>query len=150
VQLHQPEILEKTAALDGRWLIISFAPLSYLQRWVPHFQANFLEPYAEERGIKLPPDPFALSRFAADPNLEVYRTYGLGRNSILKSYGPQILGQYVRWAAEGKPIRMPAQDTLQRGGNFVIGRNGRLTLAHTGRDQSDRPSLDALLAAMAR
>jgi hypothetical protein len=48
---------------------------------------------------------------------------------------------------QGKPIRL-RDDALQRGGNFVVGRDGHLTLAHTGRDQSDRPEPAEILAAL--
>lgn len=95
----------------------------------------------------MPAEPLARTRFLADPERAVYRAYGLGRNSLLRVYGPRILAQYVVWGLRGKPIRI-REDTLQRGGNFVVGRDGRLTLAHTGRDQADRPSVDTILAAL--
>ncbi len=129
-------------------LVISFAPLEKLQRWVPHFQANFLEPYYEEHQQEIPTDFFSLTRFAADPDLTAYHAYGLGRNSVLKIYGPGILWQYAKWAVQGKPIAKPLEDPLQRGGNFVINQHHRLTLAHTGRDQSDRPPVSDILAAL--
>lgn len=147
MQLHQPAPLDAIAALDARVVVVSFAPLARLARWVPHFRAHFLMPSYE--GQDLPPaDPFAHTRFVADPSLAAYHAYGLGRNSALRVYGPGILLQYARWALQGKSIRKPPEDPLQRGGDFVIGRDGRLTLAFVGRDQSERPAVAALLAAL--
>jgi hypothetical protein len=157
VQLYQPSVLHKLAALDARLLVISFAPLLRMEAWVPFFQANFIEPFYKERGLKMPTDPFERTHFLADPvpssqptdsALSVYHTYGLGRNSLLKVYGPDILRQYAQWAIEGKPIKKPTEDPLQRGGNFVVGRDSRLTLSHVGRDQSDRPKISRILASL--
>jgi hypothetical protein len=48
-------------------------------------------------------------------------------HSIWRVYGPRILWQYALWWLQGKPIRL-RDDALQRGGNFVVGRDGHLTL----------------------
>lgn len=148
MQLHQPEVLDKLASLDAQLLIVSFAALPHLQKWLPHFKANFLEPSYESRNLMIDENVFQRSQFLADPALTAYHAYGLGRNSLLKVYGPRILWQYVRWAIQGKPIKRPAEDPLQRGGDFVVGRDGRLTFAHLGRDQSDRPPVTAILGAL--
>ncbi len=149
MQLHQPDALNRLAALDARLLVVSFADLSRLTHWVPYFRRRFLDPAYAERGVAPPADALARTRFLADPDRAAYHAYGLGRNSILRVYGPHILWQYVTWALRGKPIGI-RDDTLQRGGDFVVGRDGRLTLSHTGRDQSERPSPDAILAALCR
>jgi hypothetical protein len=147
VQLHQPDVLSQLAALDAQLVIVSFAAVERLQRWVPYFRRRFLEPAYVARGLAVAVDPFARTRFLADPIRAAYHAYGLGRNSVWRVYGPRILAQYARWGLQGKPIRV-YQDTLQRGGNFVIGPSGRLMLAHTGRDQAERPSVAAILAAL--
>jgi hypothetical protein len=150
VQLHQPDILHTLAALDAHILVVSFADLERLRHWVPYFRGRFLEP-SHDRHESLPSsplrDPFERTRFLSDSARTVYHAYGLGRNAIWRVYGPGILWQYLKWGLQGKPIHI-RDDTLQRGGNFVVGRDGLLTLAHTGRDQSDRPSSDAILAAI--
>jgi hypothetical protein len=147
VQLHQPDVLDQLAALDARLLVVSFAERARLTHWVPYFRRRFLNPAYAERGVAPPADPFARTRFLADHDRTVYHTYGLGRNSVLRVYGPRILWQYVLWGVQGKPIGI-TDDTLQRGGDFVLGRGGRLTFAHTGRDQSDRPPVRTILAAL--
>jgi hypothetical protein len=149
VQLHQPDILARIAALDAHLLVIAFAELERVRHWIPFFTRTFLRPGYERAGVPPPEHPFARTRFAADPTRGSYHAYGLGRNSVLRVYGPRVVWQYVRWGLQGRPIRIQ-DDALQRGGNFVVGRDGRLTLAHTGRDQSDRPSVAALLAALAQ
>jgi hypothetical protein len=39
-------------------------------------------------------------------------------------------------------------DTHQLGGDFVVGENGRIQLAHPSRDPVDRPSMAELLQAI--
>lgn len=148
VQLHRPPILETLAALDARLLVLSFADLDRRRDWVPYFHHSVLEPSYAEQGLTLPVDPFARTRFAADPPRGVYHAYGLGRNSVLRVYGPRILWGYgIRWLLRGEPPRIQA-DPLQRGGDFVIGRDGHIRLAHMGRDQADRPPILAILDAL--
>jgi hypothetical protein len=148
VQLHQPEVLEHLVELGGELLVLSFAKMERLQRWIPHFRDNFLVPYYEEQQAAWPADIFARTRFVADPDLVAYHAYGLGQNRLEEVYSRAILRQYARWRAQGKPVQPPAEDPLQRGGNFVVGRDGRLTLAHSGRDQSERPGVAEMLASM--
>jgi hypothetical protein len=147
VQLHQPTFQSGLATLDARLLVVSFAEVERLRHWLPYFRRRFLEPSYAQGGLPAPVDPFARTRFLADPTRAAYHAYGLGRNAVWRVYSPKILAQYVRWGMQGKPIRV-REDTLQRGGNFVVGARGQLTLAHTGRDQSDRPSVNAILAAL--
>lgn len=148
MQLHQPPVLAELAALNARLLILSFAALPRLQQWKPHFETNFLRPYYQENHLEWPTSVFARTTMLADPTLSVYHAYGLGRNSVLRVYGPAILGKYARWFVQGKPIQWPTEDPLQRGGDFVVSDTGRLTLAYVGRDQSDRPTVTAILAAL--
>jgi hypothetical protein len=110
------------------------------------FNRQSLQPAYAHHGLTPPEDVVTRIRFLADPSRAVYHAYGLGRNSVWRVYGPRILRQYIKWGMQGKPIRL-TDDTLQRGGNFVVGRDGRLTLAHTGRDQFDRPAPEAILGA---
>jgi hypothetical protein len=135
------------ADLEASLLVLSFAELERLCHWVPYFQRQFLAPSYVQRGLVPPAAPFARTRFLTDPARAAYPAYGLGRNSVPRVYGPRILWQYLQWGLQGRRIRIN-DDTLQRGGNFVVGRDGRLTLAHTGRDQSDRPSVESILAAL--
>lgn len=151
MQLHLPSTLQQLAALDAHLLVISFAPPPRLERFTRYLRERVIPRGYADRGLP-PPEPdtlFARTRFAADPDLVVYHAYGLGRNSVLRVYGPRIILQYVAWGLRGRRIGLGGdEDTLQRGGNFVAGRDGRLTLAHTGRDQADRPPVADVLAAL--
>ncbi|HUY75698.1 MAG TPA: AhpC/TSA family protein [Ktedonobacterales bacterium] len=142
-----PTMMNVLTARDAQLLVFSFATEERLRQWLPFFQRQFLEPAYAVRGLALPPDPFERTRFLADPTRAVYHAYGLGRNAVWRVYGSRILWQYATWGVQGKPIRLN-DDALQRGGDFVVGRDERLTLAHTGRDQADRPSPKQIIEAL--
>ena len=148
MQLHQPDFLASLIALNANLLVFSFAPFQRLRDWVPYFRESFLEPHYKKHKFEFPAAPFCRTRFLADPDLSVYHAYGLGRNSPLRVYAPRIAWQYFRWGLGGLPLKMPTEDTLQRGGDFVVGRDGRLTLCHVGRDQADRPAVAEILSAL--
>lgn len=148
MQLHRPQALDRFCEARARLLVVSFAPLAELKEWVPYFQKTFLERDYERLGLQLTESILSHARFVADPELIAYHAYGLGRHSVFEAYGPRIVWQYLRWMVEGKPIRMTRQDTLQRGADFAVGRDGRLTLSHVGRDQSARPRISDILDAL--
>lgn len=150
VQLHHPDIQNEFARQDAQLLVISFAPLQELIEWVPFFQEHFVEKYFQEQKLARPDNFFARTRFVSDPQLAAYHAYGLGRHSMLKAYGAKIVWRYLHFIAQGKPLRMPNGDTLQKGGDFVANREGRITLSHIGRDQSERPEIAEVLAALSR
>lgn len=150
MQLHQPPVIEEMNRLNAAFLVISFAQLDHLKKWVPHFTENFLIPAYQEKGHTLPRSFFDCTRFVANPALDVYHTYGMGRNSATKVFGRKILLQYARWKREGKPVHVPTEDPLQKGGDFVVDLDLKIKLAHVGEDQSDRPSIAAILAALAQ
>src|SRR5262249_16442325 len=138
------------AELDARILVVSFAPLDDLRKWVPFFQKHFVETYYEEQHLERPADFFARTRFVADPTLAVYHAYGMGRNSVFRVFGWRIVRAYFQMISRGRPILKPRADTLQRGGDFVVNHDGKLTLAYVGRDQSDRPAIEDVIAALGK
>lgn len=148
MQLHLPEIQYQFAALNAQLLVVSFAPIKELRGWVPYFRHYFLERYFKENSLERPPEFFERSRFLSDKQLDVYHAYGLGRFSPWRAYGPKIIRQYMKFIAQGKPLRMPGGDTLQKGGDFVVNREGRLTLSHFGNDQSERPAVADIIQAL--
>jgi hypothetical protein len=147
VQLHRPEFLSEISAQDARILVVSFAPRPVLAEWISFFRKSILE-RALSGHPALDTDPFRRTCFASDPELNAYHAYGLGRFSHFVVYGPSILLQYRQWAEAGRTIQRNTEDKLQRGGDFVIDRGGRIVLAHRGRDQSDRPEPRRLLEAL--
>ena len=148
MQLHLPEIQNQFADLAAQIIVVSFAPIEELTDWVPYFRKYFLERYFRKRQLEQPTGFFRRTRFLSDQGLKVYQAYGLGRFSTWKAYGPKIIRQYVGFMLQGKPLRMPNGDTLQKGGDFVVNREGRLTLSHVGSDQSERPAVAEILRAL--
>jgi len=87
---------------------------------------------------------------AADPRREAYRRYGLERASRLETWHPRTLWRYVVLTWRGMKLERPAagEDLAQLGGDFVIDGEGRLCFAHLSRRPDDRPSVEALQAAL--
>lgn len=90
-------------------------------------------------------------RCLADEERTAFAAYHLGRASWLRTLTPRALAPYVRlYVRRGGP--RPAyggQDLRQMGGDFVVAPDGRLALAYASHDPADRPSSDAILAAIA-
>lgn len=99
----------------------------------------------------------------SDTERVAYRAYGLGRGpwwrvwgwSTLRRYGELLRPRSGRGAgagAGGVPgrLRVPQGDTLQLGGDVVVGRDGRLVLVHRSTGPADRPPVDDLVAAVRR
>jgi peroxiredoxin len=88
-------------------------------------------------------------RCLVDEQRAVYRAYGLGRASWLRTLTPRSLAPYIRLMFSARSVqRSSEQDVRQRGGDFVVGRDGRIRLAYASDDPADRPSVDAILAAL--
>lgn len=86
----------------------------------------------------------------SDEERAAYRAYGLGRGPWWRVWGPSTVLAYVRLARKGARVRRPTEDTLQLGGDFVVGRDGRIVYAHPSRSPADRPPVDDLVAAVRR
>ncbi len=85
--------------------------------------------------------------FLVDQALASYRAYGLD-SSALRAWSPRNLLYYAKAKLQGRETLGNRGDTHQLGGDFVVGPNGRLRLAHPSRDPIDRPSIDQLLHAI--
>ena len=81
-----------------------------------------------------------------DERREVYAAFGLGRGSVIQVWGPRAWWAYARLLRQGRRFQRPTEDTLQLGGDFVIDSQGRVRYARRGRDSTDRPSIDELVA----
>ena len=84
-----------------------------------------------------------------DPDRDAYRAFGLGRGSIARVYGLKAARRYVELFRDGglTELRRPTEDTLQLGGDFVIGADGSLLYGFWGEGPDDRPTVDALIDA---
>lgn len=87
-----------------------------------------------------------------DPDRGVYGAYGLGRGSVFRVWGWRAARRYIDMIRRDGPggLQRPTDDTLQLGGDFVIGPTGALVWGHWGEGPDDRPSMDAVVAAVRR
>lgn len=87
-----------------------------------------------------------------DEDRTVYHSYGLGRGSLTRVWGWRALKRYLEiFRREGMSgLRMPTEDTLQLGGDFVIAPDGTLIYQFQGQGPDDRPSIDELVLAVDR
>ena len=120
--------IDELAARDAVVLVISFDP------------APAVAEFCRSRSW-----PFTC---LVDERRAAYRAYGLTRGSWLRTLTPRALAPYVRLIFSGRAVRAaPGQDIRQRGGDFVVGRDGRLTLVHPADDPADRPDVASIVAA---
>jgi peroxiredoxin len=88
-------------------------------------------------------------RCLVDEGRTVYQAYGLGRASWSRTLTPRSLAPYIRLMFSPRAVRRaPDQDVRQRGGDVVIGRDGRVMMEHMSDDPADRPTVDAILDAL--
>jgi len=119
---HQQEFTD----LQTRVIIVSFGTLLAVQAW-----------------LKETCSPFEV---LLDRERAVYQAYHLER-SFWRSRNLNTRWYYFKaWLAGKKSLDIhDGEDTSQLGGDFIIGRNGVLRLAHPSRDPTDRPTAEALL-----
>lgn len=86
----------------------------------------------------------------ADPERKAYRAYGLVSASLWRVYRPATLKKYAVLLRAGKRLRKPTEDTRQLGGDFVIGRDGRIAYAYRPVAPDDRPPPHVIADAAAR
>ena len=79
-----------------------------------------------------------------DPQRAVYGAYGV-EHSLLRSWNLRTLRRYVQLMRQGWHWRGIRGDSAQLGGDYIIGRDGRVLLAHPSHDPTDRPSAESLL-----
>lgn len=82
-----------------------------------------------------------------DPSRHIYALYGLGRGRFGEVFSTATWAAYGRLLRGGAHLRRPGRDIRQMGGDFVIGPDHRIALAHYSRTPADRPTIDAVLAA---
>jgi len=148
VQLHQPAIQQRFEALGASLLVVSFSEQQVLADWVSFFRAAFLERSYRERSIDLPKSILDRTIFLSNPDLSAYHAYGLGTMRVSRAFRLKNLWQYARWSTQRKVITKWYGNPFQRGGDFVIGAKGLITLAHSGADQSDRPAAEEIVKAL--
>ena len=83
-----------------------------------------------------------------DPEREAYGAVGLERGSVGQLYSPRLSIALVRAARKGARTGKPEGDTRQMPGTFVVGRDGRVAMAHYNRDQGENPKTERILEAV--
>jgi hypothetical protein len=86
----------------------------------------------------------------SDEDRAVYRAYGLGRGPWWRVWGPATLRRYGQLLRRGRRLQRVGGDTLQLGGDVVVGRDGRVVMVHRSGGPADRPPVDDLVAAVRR
>lgn len=114
---------------DAAVVLVTFAP------------ARVLRGYRARLGLPYP--------VLADAERTAYAAYGLGRGPWWRVWGPATWRRYSQLLRAGRRLQRVQDDTLQLGGDFVIGRDGRILLAHRSKGPADRPPVDDLVSAVA-
>ncbi|MGI9185142.1 MAG: AhpC/TSA family protein [Solirubrobacteraceae bacterium] len=84
-----------------------------------------------------------------DPDRRAYQAFGLGRGTLLRVWlDPRVWARYVQLILRGHRPEPAHEDTLQLGGDALIGADGRLAWIYRSRGPEDRPSLARIQAAL--
>lgn len=85
-----------------------------------------------------------------DPDRSAYRLWGMGRASFARIYlDVRVWLPYARLLLGGERFRGMGADTLQLGGDFVVGPDGVLVYARP-QHRDDRPPVSLLLGELWR
>jgi peroxiredoxin Q/BCP len=96
--------------------------------------------YGAKHGIRLP--------VGADKEKRVFELYGAGRGKLTMMLKPHVLTRTIGVTLKGYMHGMPGGDELQLPADFIIGKDGKVELAHYGTDPTDSLPVDELLAAL--
>lgn len=113
-------------ALDAVVLCVSFEPRDRL------FQLS--------RQLQL---PFAL---LSDPEMDVYRAYGLQRGYLRQVFSFGTVLAYAKLLVQGRLYHFRRSDLRQLGGDFIIDREGVIRYEYRSAAPHDRPSADELIS----
>ena len=85
-----------------------------------------------------------------DPDRSAYAAYGFGRGSVGRVWGWRAGRRYLELLRAGRwrELRRPTEDTLQLGGDVVVGADGTLVWGFWSAGPDDRPSVDDIIAAV--
>jgi len=91
-------------------------------------------------------------RLLADPDRATYGALGIGRGPWWRVWGPKTVLAYLRLVRKGASYRRhdSGSDTLQLGGDLVVGGDGRVTYLFRPPDPDARPPVADLVAAAHR
>ena len=88
------------------------------------------------------------ARLFTDVDRAAYAAFGFGRAGAARVWlHPRVWARYAGLIARGRRPQPPQDDTLQLGGDVLVGQDGHVRWVHRSQGPEDRPSLDALRAA---
>ncbi len=117
---HRDELLH----LNAEVLLISFSSSGYARAWSKEVCPSF--------------------RLLLDRERMVYRIFGL-EQSLSKSWSLGMLWSYIRLMRAGRKWRGIQGNSIQLGGDFIVGADGVVRMAYRSHDPTDRPAVDELL-----
>ena len=90
-------------------------------------------------------------RLLADPDRRAYAAMGIGRGPWWRVWGPRTVLGYLRLMRQGRSYQRheAGSDTLQLGGDFVVGPDGTMAYVFLPPDPDSRPPVEDLVAAVA-
>jgi peroxiredoxin len=83
----------------------------------------------------------------ADRKRELYKSFRLRRMAPWQVVSPRVALKGIAAMAQGHLAGLPTGDVAQLPGAFLIDTQGRIVFSHYGKDPSDHPDMEALLAA---
>lgn len=89
--------------------------------------------------------PFKL---VADPDGDFYKLYGVGSGNIKDMLTPNVIKKAVKATIRGHKQGKMEGNQWQLPGDFIVGKDGKLKLAHVGSDIGDNLKSDELMKYM--
>jgi peroxiredoxin len=128
---HLVEVLNSRAELGVRVAVIAFAA------------PESLAAYQQRQGLD---DVLVLS----DPERSAYNAFGFGRGSVARVWlDPRVWRRYAQLLRRGRRLEPAHEDTLQLGGDVLIGPDGRIRWVYESRGPDDRPCVATIRAGLA-
>jgi peroxiredoxin len=118
---------EELKKLNTEVLLVSFGTADSAKAWLKETCTSF--------------------QMLLDPHRKVYHRYGLG-HSWRRSGNLRTLRRYVKLVRAGRKWRGIKGDPAQLGGDYVIGSDGTILLAHPSHEPTDRVSVSELVEAL--
>ena len=87
--------------------------------------------------------PFPL---LSDPEMDVYRAYGLKRGDLRHIFSPRTILTYVKLLAQSRMYQFRRSDLRQLGGDLVIDPEGVVRYQYLSTTPNDRPSVADLIS----
>lgn len=83
----------------------------------------------------------------SDHEMVLYRLLELQRGSLLRVYSGRTLRRYASALVQRQTLHRPVEDTRQLGADAIV-TEGRVVRLYRPQSPDDRPSVDAILAAL--